>query len=329
MQISTSELKTRAKSKLKNNYGQAIVVVLIEMSITALITAGTTGISTFKTIMDSMETGYDIRVTYSPLASIGTLAAFLLGGPILVGTMRYFLNLCDGRGAQITDIFSQFNNFLNTFVMQLLINLFTFLWTLLLFIPGLIASFSYAMTPFILAEHPEIGASDAIKMSKKMMQGHKGEYFLLQLSFIGWYFLCALTLGIGVFFLMPYIHAASTEFFNEVSGKNYERQMNAASPYGQPGGNFTNVQTNGYQQTNDPNAYGQTNTQSPAGQTGGNFTNVQYSGYRQTNEPDVYGQTGSYTQTNAPGTYEQTGSHTQTNEPDGFTGSTDGQNNDQ
>ena len=79
------------------------------------------------------------------------------------------------------------------------------------------------MAPYILAEHPEMSAMDAIKLSKDMMRGNKGRYFCLQLSFIGWILLSLLTFGIGILFLIPYMQAANAEFFNEVSGKNAQR----------------------------------------------------------------------------------------------------------
>lgn len=74
------------------------------------------------------------------------------------------------------------------------------------------------MTDYILAEHPELTASEAIAQSKAMMEGNRWRLFCLQFSFIGWDILCALTLGIGNLALRPYRHAAEAAFYREISG---------------------------------------------------------------------------------------------------------------
>ena len=97
-------------------------------------------------------------------------------------------------------------------------SIYILLWSLLFIIPGIIASYSYAMTEYILAEHLELSASEAISRSKQMMDGNKWRLFCLQFSFIGWSILCAFTLGIGIFWLTPYKQAATAAFYREVSG---------------------------------------------------------------------------------------------------------------
>lgn len=228
MNLSSSVLKERAKANLKNNYGNAIVVYLIFSVITSVV-AGAGAVTSFSQMVPSMLEGdvTNFNITVSPMSSIGSIASLLLAGPLAVGMATFFLKIADGKDAQINDLFSQFNNFVNTFVYHLVSSIFIALWSLLFIIPGIIASFSYAMAPYILSEHPEIKAMDAIKMSKEMMKGHKGEYFILQLSFIGWFLLSILTCGIGFFFLSPYISAANAEFFNEVSGKNIQKAQAA------------------------------------------------------------------------------------------------------
>ena len=88
-------------------------------------------------------------------------------------------------------------------------------------IPGIIATYSYAMTEFILAEHPDLTASVAIAQSKEMMTGNRWRLFCLHISFIGWDILCAFTLGIGNLWLRPYKQAAEAAFYREISGTGY------------------------------------------------------------------------------------------------------------
>lgn len=101
----------------------------------------------------------------------------------------------------------------------LLMGIFIFLWSLLLFIPGLVKSFAYMLTPFILVDNPELSANEAINLSQKMMKGHKFDLFFLELSFLGWILLGILTLGIGYFWLMPYIYASVAAFYQDVKAE--------------------------------------------------------------------------------------------------------------
>ena len=115
-------------------------------------------------------------------------------------------------------MFGFFHHWKTTATASLLRGLYVLLWSLLFIIPGIIAGYSYAMTEYILAEHPEMTAGEAIARSKEMMGGNRFRLFCLQLSFIGWDLLCALTLGIGHLWLTPYKQAATAAFYREVSG---------------------------------------------------------------------------------------------------------------
>ena len=95
--------------------------------------------------------------------------------------------------------------------------LYTFLWMLLLVIPGIIAAFNYAMVPYVLAENPELTASEALARSKALMRGNRWRLFCLGFSFIGWGLLAGLTLGIGNLFLVPYQQAATAAFYRDIS----------------------------------------------------------------------------------------------------------------
>ena len=99
---------------------------------------------------------------------------------------------------------------------QLLMGIFIFLWSLLLIVPGIIKAYSYAMTPYILVDRPELSVRDAIRLSGRMMSGRKLDLFCLHLSFIGWMLLCILTLGIGILFLSPYMMTAQAAFYQDV-----------------------------------------------------------------------------------------------------------------
>lgn len=146
------------------------------------------------------------------------IAFFILGSIVSVGYAKFNLNLVDGENADIGNLFAYFKHWKSTVLASLLRSLYIFLWSLLCGIPGIIASYSYAMVPYIMADNPELTPSEACKKSKEMMNGYKFDLFTLILSFIGWSILAALTCGIGSIVLTPYIEAAVADFYREISG---------------------------------------------------------------------------------------------------------------
>ena len=158
------------------------------------------------------------RFTFSIRSGVFGLAAFILGGTLQLGYARFLLKQHDGQEAEFNDLFSQFDRFGTGFAQHFLRSLYVALWSILLVIPGIMKHYSYAMTPFILAEHPELTASEAIERSKEMMSGNRFRLFCLHISFIGWAVLCAFTFGIGNLWLTPYRQASVAAFYREVSG---------------------------------------------------------------------------------------------------------------
>ena len=143
---------------------------------------------------------------------------FILGSVVKVGYARFNLNLTAGEKPPFETLFSYFPHWKTVAVAWLLQSVYVLLWMLLLVIPGIVASYSYAMTSFILAENPELTASEAIAQSKAMMEGNRWRLFCLRFSFVGWAILCAFTLGIGNLVLTPYERAAEAAFYREISG---------------------------------------------------------------------------------------------------------------
>ncbi len=176
-------------------------------------------------------------------AMISIIITLIIGGAGKLGYARYNLNLIDREEARFEDLFSQFHRLGDGFIMNLLVTVYTILWSLLFVIPGIIKSFSYAMTPYILYEHPEYNPNYAITLSREMMDGNKFRLFCLNFSFIGWSLLCTVPSFIamaavltGNFFLLPlilvtvignlfvsaYMEAANAAFYREVSGTGLE-----------------------------------------------------------------------------------------------------------
>lgn len=156
------------------------------------------------------------------IALVMAVVYFVLGSVVGVGYCQFNLDLVDRKKEpQVNTLVQYFRNWKTTAAAKLLETLYVFLWSLLFVIPGIMAGYSYAMTGYILAEHPDMTASEAIEQSKQMMYGNRMRLFCLQLSFIGWDLLCALTLGIGNLWLTPYKQAAEAAFYREISCTEY------------------------------------------------------------------------------------------------------------
>ena len=149
------------------------------------------------------------------------LGMILVIGPFLVGYVNSFKKLLVEGDDRITaNSFREgFKPYWRSVWAYLFRGILITLWSLLLVIPGIIKSLSYAMTMYIVKDHPELTVNEAIDLSKDMMYGHKYDLFYLYISFIGWYLLSILTLGIGTFWLMPYIESAQASFYEDVKAE--------------------------------------------------------------------------------------------------------------
>ena len=147
---------------------------------------------------------------------LGVIASLLISGPMALGIVIFSLAVARNQEAKLGQIFEGFNNFGNAIGTYILMVIFIFLWMLLLFIPGIIAAFSYSMTFYILSDEESIGPMEAIDKSKKMMDGYKWKYFCLMFRFFGWSILCILTIGIGYLWLMPYMQVSKAKFYDDL-----------------------------------------------------------------------------------------------------------------
>ena len=145
------------------------------------------------------------------------IAALVVGGPLEYGCIRVYLRVVrhEDEHAQIKHLFSGFNGKIGqTFVVELLIYIYTLLWSLLLIIPGIIKSYAYAASMYIVHEK-DLSGNEAITASRKLMKGRKWKLFCLDLSFIGWYIVGFLCLGVGVLWVQTYHTMAKTLFFED------------------------------------------------------------------------------------------------------------------
>lgn len=212
----SSDFKRIALEKLRNNWVNAIIVGIIF----ALLTNGLNlTVDSKHIIKDGISwiwsSDKDVRINYGSM-----LLDLILGGPMGLGIVTYFLNLFRTDNSKIEDVFSGFSSFKKTFVLNLLINIFTALWSLLLVVPGIIAAIKYSMSFYIMHDNLELSAAEALDESKRMMDGEKMRLFKLWLSFLGWFILGIISLGIGFIWITPYYQAAVTAFYEDLKVKN-------------------------------------------------------------------------------------------------------------
>ena len=220
--MTSSELRAIARKNLEGTWaisvGAALVAAILGGSMAG---AGSNVNFNFNedTVRNLPPIFWTVLLPLVSLAGLLGIVSFILGGTVELGYAKFLLKQYDRKQLQFSDLFSQFERFGTGFAQQFLRTLFTVLWSLLFIIPGIVKGLSYAMTPFILEEHPEMTASQAIKASMQLMDGHKMDLFILGLSFIGWSLLACLTMGIGFLFLNPYMNAAYAAFYRDISRK--------------------------------------------------------------------------------------------------------------
>ena len=209
--MSCSELKARARAQL----GGGIFQNLWMMGLAVCLLIG---------LMESAAAGI-----------IPGIGALLVVGPLEYGMAYIFLKQArDHQSVQLGDMFRGFqDDFGGTFLIGLMTSLFTFLWSLLFVIPGIVKALAYSQVYYILCDHPEYTGREAIDASQEMMRGHKGELFLLQLSFFGWFLLSFLTFGLLLLYVKPYYQAALTEFYRYLKETQGQQDWQPQQPEGE------------------------------------------------------------------------------------------------
>ena len=191
--MNRAELKAQAKTQIAGKIGILFVITLI-----IGVISGAAGV-----ILSFVPGG-------SLIASIIITPAFSLS------MARVYLMVIRGDKPEVAHAFCGFDDFFSAFKVTFLVGLYTFLWSLLLIIPGIIKSYSYSMALYILADNKGKSARECIAESVKMTDGHKMELFVLQLSFIGWILLSFLTLGILLIWVGPYMSAAYSNAYESL-----------------------------------------------------------------------------------------------------------------
>lgn len=240
-----AELKSRAKSCLRHYYWWAVLACFLagilgggSSSSIQLNLGGTQSAAIGQTIQQfggNSESGLAalvavlwcvviVCVVLVIAFIIGLLWGTFVGSPVSVGSCAFFMESRDqNQSAGIGKLFWAFENgrYKNVVLVMFMRWLYTFLWSLLFIIPGIIKGYEYYLVPYILHDNPGIHYKDALQISKEMMYGNKMRLFVLELSFIGWEIVALLCCGMGFVFLAPYMEATFAEFYADVRGQYF------------------------------------------------------------------------------------------------------------
>lgn len=205
--MTIGEVKKTARDLLKNKWEEPIKIYLLYLIISFLTgcVMGTIEVVNGRNYMISMTTD---------LVSICIICLFMLG------IISFFIKFARGEQVTYKELFAHTSRFVSVLITYILMCIFVSLWTIVFIIPGIIAALSYSQTFYLMIDDPSLSGMDALRKSKELMKGHKCEYFLLCLSFIGWAFLAAMTFGIGFIFLLPYIALSQAVYYNNLVGNS-------------------------------------------------------------------------------------------------------------
>lgn len=203
--LRAKDFRQEAWGKLKGNWGVMIAVNLVLMLIEGAL-------------------------AYLSRYYFGAIVELLVVGPLSLGLCIVSLSVIRKGETQFGYTFAGFKNFINALVAYIVVGIFTFLWSLLFIIPGIIKSYSYSMTMYVLADNPELSGNEARKRSMELMDGNKWRLFCLHFSFIGWILLSALTFGILMLWVAPYIKTAEAAFYNSLVKTETEQAVENSEP---------------------------------------------------------------------------------------------------
>ena len=230
MMWNRAELKMRGNMAFKKNYVSAGVGALL-MGIFGTVS----GESSARRVSENSDiySGnlFNAEMITGLLAGIATVvilivlvAKVFVGNLLKMGGYRFFiLNQTAQPGiGTLLDGFRS-GHYVNIVLTMFLRDLFTALWSLLLVVPGIVKHYEYLMVPYIIAENPAMDYKEAFQISKQMMDGEKMEAFIMDLSFLGWYLLSAVTCGLlAIFYVNPYVQASFAEMYTFNKQKAYQ-----------------------------------------------------------------------------------------------------------
>lgn len=153
--------------------------------------------------------------------------------PFTIAASGYYLNHIRGFNPEWKSLYKEgIDNYGSYLVTGVLVNVFTFLWSLLFVVPGIIKSLAYSQANYVIHDNPRLKGKEAIEISKRMTNGFKGDLFSMYLSFIGWYILVGLTGGILSIYVTPYVETTAAMYYENLKRYSIENGIVALEAFG-------------------------------------------------------------------------------------------------
>ena len=216
--LKAKDYRAKAREALKGKWKQASIAGLIAGILGATILyQGYAGSSAQSATEGSLE-GFSFELILATIGIFVVVGAvmILIGSLVGLGYAKFNLSLFEEETADFKTIFSERKRYKDCFALYVLQIIYITVASIFFIIPGIIAFHAYCMAPYIMVDHPEMSARQALKASKEMMKGYKWKLFCLSFSFIGWDILATLTFGIGNIVLCPYVETAAAAFYRDL-----------------------------------------------------------------------------------------------------------------
>lgn len=216
------DYKNAGLAALKGSWEQSIVATFIVIVLSELLTVSAWGFSLLR-FDDNQWSG---PVFTSIFVFVILSYVLFLVYPVVVGFINVFNRLYYESDRRVLGNLNRlsFREFSHSGMTMFLMSLVTSFFTIFLIVPGVIVSLSLFLTPYLLKDCPKLSAIDVLRLSNKMMKGHKMQLFKLQLSFIGWIVLNIFTLGIGTLWLVPYMMTTMAVFYQDVKAEYLKKE---------------------------------------------------------------------------------------------------------
>ena len=197
------ELKEWAKKKIDGNIGNILLGVVIVLAVSLLFSFG---VGFVQAVF-----GEESFVTF-----IVSLIVELLLVPLSIGLNAYMIGFVKNDEFNRDTLFASYEDTYKIIGTNILMSFLIMIGMFFFIIPGIYLAFSYALVPYLLVTHRDLSITETLELSRKMMNGHKLDYFILSISFIGWVLLVPFTLGILLIWLYPYMATTTTKFAVDV-----------------------------------------------------------------------------------------------------------------
>ena len=233
MYLNRAELKFRARQAMRGSAVSPYIMALVYSVIAyvmGLLSARLLNVDVVSVVKhlgaDVVMENPEIFINYYIGRAPGAFAYFIelllriMGMLLYAGQVVFILNMVRGLQNSLWNLMDGFQSFLRIIGLRILMAIFVFLWSLLFVIPGIVAAYRYRLALYLLLDHPEMGVTECIRESKRLMRGHKAELFILDLSFIGWALLSVIPF-VSIY-TIPYTEATYALYYCQLAAQPHE-----------------------------------------------------------------------------------------------------------